>query len=66
VEVGVPFLERTQSKLRERIKEIVKHRPELEHYFDDPSVIGSPALKENASRVEWDRSRSCREAARQG
>jgi hypothetical protein len=35
VEVGAPFLERTQGKLRERARAIIKHRPELESYFDD-------------------------------
>jgi hypothetical protein len=35
VEMGAPFLERTQGKLRERARTIIKHRPELESYFDD-------------------------------
>jgi hypothetical protein len=34
VEVGAPFLERRQSKLQERARAIMQHRPELENYFD--------------------------------
>jgi predicted nuclease with TOPRIM domain len=35
VQVGTPFLERTQGKLQERAKGIIERRPELEHSFDD-------------------------------
>jgi len=35
VEVGTPFLERTQGKLQERAGAIIERRPELEGYFDD-------------------------------
>jgi hypothetical protein len=35
VEVGAPFLERTQDKLQERARAITERRPELEHHFDD-------------------------------
>jgi hypothetical protein len=35
VEVGAPFLERTQDKLRERARAIIERRPELKHYFDE-------------------------------
>jgi hypothetical protein len=35
VEMGVPFLDRTQGKLRERARTIIKHRPELESFFED-------------------------------
>ena len=35
VQVGTPFLERTQGKLQERAGAIIERRPELEHYFDD-------------------------------
>jgi hypothetical protein len=35
VEVGTPFLERTQGKLQERALAIIERRPELEHYFHD-------------------------------
>jgi hypothetical protein len=36
VEVGTPFLERTQGKLQERAGAIIeRRRPELEGYFDD-------------------------------
>ena len=35
VEVGSPFLERTQGKLRERARAMIERRPELEGYFDD-------------------------------
>jgi hypothetical protein len=34
VEVGTPFLERTQGKLQERAAAIIERRPELEGYFD--------------------------------
>ena len=34
VEVGTPFLERTQGKLQERARAIIEGRPELEGYFD--------------------------------
>jgi hypothetical protein len=34
VEVGTPFLERTQGKLQERAGAIIARRPELEGYFD--------------------------------
>ena len=33
VEVGAPFLERTQGKLQERAGAIIERRPELEGYF---------------------------------
>jgi hypothetical protein len=35
VEVGTPFLERTQGKLQERAGAMIERRPELEGYFDD-------------------------------
>jgi hypothetical protein len=35
VQVGTPFLERTQGKLQERAGAIVERRPELEHHFED-------------------------------
>jgi hypothetical protein len=36
VEVGTPFLERTQGKLQEQAGAIIeRRRPELEGYFDD-------------------------------
>jgi hypothetical protein len=38
VEVGAPFLERTRDKLLERARAIVERCPELEYYFDDPTV----------------------------
>jgi DNA-directed RNA polymerase specialized sigma subunit len=38
VEVGAPFLERTRDKLRERARAIVERCPELEYYFDDPTL----------------------------
>jgi hypothetical protein len=38
VEVGAPFLERTRDKLLERARAIVERCPELEYYFDDPSL----------------------------
>ena len=34
VEVGTPFLERTQGKLRERARAMIERRPELDRYFD--------------------------------
>jgi hypothetical protein len=34
VQVGVPFLERTQGKLQERAGAIIKRNPELEKKFD--------------------------------
>ena len=34
VEVGTPFLERTQGKLRERARATIERRPELDRYFD--------------------------------
>ena len=33
-EVGTPFLERTQGKLRERARAMIERRPELDRYFD--------------------------------
>ena len=35
VEVGTPFLERTQGKLQERAGAIIERRPDLERLFDD-------------------------------
>jgi hypothetical protein len=35
VEVGTPFLERTQDKLQERAGAIIERRPELEGHFED-------------------------------
>jgi hypothetical protein len=35
VEVGTPFLERTQGKLQERARAMIERRPELEGYLDD-------------------------------
>jgi hypothetical protein len=35
VEVGTPFLERTQGKLQERARAMIERRPELEGDFDD-------------------------------
>jgi hypothetical protein len=43
VEVGAPFLERTQGKLRERVRTIIKHRPELESYFEDVPLTETPS-----------------------
>jgi hypothetical protein len=34
VEVGTPFLERTQGKLQERARAMIEHRPQLDRYFD--------------------------------
>jgi hypothetical protein len=34
VDVGTPFLERTQGKLRERARATIERRPELDRYFD--------------------------------
>ena len=33
VEVGTPFLERTQGKLQERARAMIERRPELDRYF---------------------------------
>jgi hypothetical protein len=38
VEVGAPFLERTQRKLQQRARAIIERCPELEYYFDDFSL----------------------------
>jgi hypothetical protein len=35
VEVGAPFLERTQDKLQDRARALIEHRPELAFFFDD-------------------------------
>jgi hypothetical protein len=35
VQVGTPFLERTQGELQERAEAIIERRPELDGYFDD-------------------------------
>jgi hypothetical protein len=34
VEVGTPFLERTQGKLQERARAMIERRPQLDRYFD--------------------------------
>ena len=34
VEVGSPFLERTQGKLQERTRAMIERRPDLDRYFD--------------------------------
>ena len=34
VEVGTPFLERTQGKLQERARAMIERRPALDRYFD--------------------------------
>jgi hypothetical protein len=34
VEVGTPFLDRTQGKLQDRTRAIIERRPELDRYFD--------------------------------
>jgi hypothetical protein len=41
VEVGAPFLQRTHDKLEERARAIIKHRPELEPYFQDVPITGT-------------------------
>jgi hypothetical protein len=65
VQVGTPFLERTQDKLRDRARAIIERRPELEYYFEDliPNKVDNPcepklkaALEANvALRVEAER-----------
>jgi hypothetical protein len=35
VEVGAPFLERTQDKLQDRARALIERRPELAFFFDD-------------------------------
>jgi hypothetical protein len=35
VEVGAPFLDRTQGKLQDRAKALIECRPELAYFFDD-------------------------------
>ena len=35
VQVGAPFIERTQEKLVERAKALIERRPELAYFFDD-------------------------------
>jgi hypothetical protein len=49
VEVGTPFLERTQGKLQERARAIIESRPELEHNFDEPV----PPRRKLASASSW-------------
>jgi hypothetical protein len=34
MQVGTPFLERTQGKLQERARGMIERRPELDRYFD--------------------------------
>jgi hypothetical protein len=41
--MGAPFLDRTQGKLRERARTIIKHRPELEAYFEDLPLTETPS-----------------------
>ena len=48
VEVGAPFLDRTQRKLVERVRAIVQQRPELGSYFQDLSLTA--AATTDASR----------------
>ena len=65
VQVGTPFLERTQDKLQERARAIIERRPELEYYFEDliPNKVDNScnpklkaALEANvALRVEAER-----------
>jgi hypothetical protein len=51
VEMGAPFLQRTQGKLRERARTIIQHRPELAFHFqglpltETPSGNASPEAK---------------------
>jgi hypothetical protein len=35
VQVGTPFLERTQKNLQDRARAIIERRPDLEHLFDN-------------------------------
>ena len=42
VEVGTPFLERTQGKLQERARAMIERRPELDRYFDIRRRRGLP------------------------
>jgi hypothetical protein len=65
VQVGTPFLERTQDKLQDRARGIIERRPELECYFEDliPNKVDNScnpklkaALEANvALRVEAER-----------
>jgi hypothetical protein len=48
VEVGAPFLERTQDKLQERARALIERRPELAYYFDD--LIAATAVSGNNFR----------------
>jgi hypothetical protein len=42
VQMGAPFLERTQGKLRERARTIIQQSPELESYFDGFILTDTP------------------------
>jgi bifunctional non-homologous end joining protein LigD len=44
VEVGTPFLERTQGKLQERAGALIERRPELKGYFDDRPPGDTPDM----------------------
>lgn len=43
VEMGAPFLERTQGKLQERARTIIEHRPELEFHFEGLPLTEAPS-----------------------
>jgi hypothetical protein len=52
VEVGAPFLERTQVKLQERARAIIERRPEVEYYFEDliPKKVVTPVNQSSKPR----------------
>jgi hypothetical protein len=52
VEVGAPFLERTQDKLLERARSIIERRPELEYYFDLRPNEGAADMTRHESQLE--------------
>jgi hypothetical protein len=52
VEVGAPFLERTQDKLLERARSIIERRPELEYYFDLRPNEGAADMTRRESQLE--------------
>ena len=56
VEVGAPFLERTQDKLEERARALIERRPELAYFFEDLLLPGARLAKPSSVR-RWNRRR---------
>jgi hypothetical protein len=65
VEVGTPFLDRTQGKLEERASAIIEGRPELEHIFDEPVPPRRKLAPASSWRIQNERQGTRRQVQRE-